>query len=60
MVKNRDVRAAAVAAGVPLYAIAAELGISEATLYRRLRKELLPQEKTAFLVAVNNLSQGVQ
>lgn len=52
---NRKIRAAAVAAGVPLYKIAMELNISEVTLYRYLRTELPEEKKRAILAAIDKL-----
>lgn len=54
---NRKIRAAAVAAGVPIYKIAMELGISENTLYRYLRTELPEEKKRAILAAIDKLSK---
>lgn len=54
---NRKIRAAAVAAGVPMYKIAMELNISEVTLYRYLRTELPEEKKSAILAAIDKLSK---
>lgn len=54
---NRKIRAAAVAAGVPMYKIAMELNISEVTLYRYLRTELPEEKKSAILEAIDKLSK---
>lgn len=54
---NRKIRAAAVAAGVPIYKIAMELGISEVTLYRYLRTELPEEKKKAILAAIEKLGK---
>ena len=54
---NRKIRAAAVAAGVPMYKIAMELNISEVTLYRYLRTELPEEKKSAMLAAIDKLSK---
>lgn len=54
---NRKIRAAAVAAGVPIYKIAMQLGISEVTLYRYLRAELPEEKKKAILAAIEKLSK---
>lgn len=42
---NADVREAAKKAGIPLWAIAEELGVSEATLTRKMRFEMLNDDK---------------
>lgn len=52
---NRKIRAAAVEAGVPIYKIAMELGISETTFYRYLRTELPEEKKRAILAAIEKL-----
>ena len=54
---NRKIRAAAVAAGVPIYKIAMELGISEVTLYHYLNTELPEEKKKAILAAIEKLSK---
>ena len=54
---NRKIRAAAVAAGVPIYKIAMELGISEVTLYHYLKTELPKEKKKAILAAIDKLSK---
>ena len=54
---NRKIRAAAVAAGVPIYKIAMELGISEVTLYHYLKTELPEEKKKAILAAIDKLSK---
>lgn len=54
---NRKIRAAAVVAGVPMYKIAMELGISEVTLYRYLRTELPEEKKKAILAAIEKLGK---
>ena len=56
---NLDIRAAAVSAGVRLWRVADELGIADASLSRKLRKELPPEEKTKIFSIIQNLSQEV-
>ena len=57
---NRSVRAAAVAAGVPLWKVATELEIAETTLYRWLRAELSENRKTAIMAAIEKLSEEAE
>lgn len=53
---NLDIRFKAKAAGVPLWRIAKEMGISDMTLFRRLRKELSVQEKQKFLEVIMKIA----
>lgn len=55
--KNRKIRAAAVAAGVPLWCLAEEMKISDTTLYRWLRTELPEEKERAMLEAIGKLSK---
>lgn len=53
---NLDVRFKAKAAGVPLWKIAKELGVSDMTLFRRLRKELSVEEKSKLYAVIQKLA----
>lgn len=54
---NNDIRTAAKEGGVYLYAVAAELGISEPTLTRWLRFELPQEKKQKILSAIAKLKE---
>lgn len=56
---NSDVRAAAVSSGVRLWRVAEELGIADASLSRKLRRELPPEEKERILNIIKRLSKEV-
>lgn len=51
--KNIDIRTKAQAAGVYLWQIAHELGVTDFTLSRRLRFELTPKEKLEAYQAID-------
>lgn len=53
---NMDLRQKAKEKGVFFWQIAAELGISEPTMTRRLRFELPEQEKQKYLTIIEKLS----
>lgn len=53
---NTDLRRKAKEKGVFFWQIAAELGISEPTMTRRLRFELPEQEKQKFMSIIDKLS----
>ena len=55
--KNTELRAAAKAARVPLWAIADVFGWSESSMTRKMRTELSAEEKEKFLAAVQELSE---
>ena len=55
---NQDLRMAARGCGVPLWAIASKLDISEQTLIRQWRKELSDQEKDKVLAIINEVKVG--
>lgn len=55
---NTDLRRKAKEKGVFFWQIAAELGISEPTMTRRLRFELPEQEKQKYLTIINKLSDA--
>lgn len=54
---NRDVRARAAGAGVRLWQIAAELGITDSSFSRKLRKELPQNEKEHIFAVIEKLSK---
>lgn len=54
---NMDLRQKAKEKGVFFWQIAAELGVSEPTMTRRLRFELPEQEKQKYLSIINKLSK---
>lgn len=56
---NETVRKAARTANVPLWRVAAELGISEPTLTRWLRFPLTPDKEAAMLAAISELEKEV-
>ena len=53
---NADVRMAAWSAGLPLWKVAAELGVCEMTLSRWMRTELSTDKKTRVLSAIQKLA----
>ena len=56
---NKDIKQAAVGAGVKLWQIADALGIADCSLSRKLRKELPQREKDRIFSIIEGLSQGV-
>ena len=56
-VPNREIRQYAKDKHVYLWRIADDLGISEMTLTRRLRKQLTPTEKMKLISIINRLSE---
>ena len=52
---NNDIRKTAKENGVYLYAVAAELGVSEPTLIRWLRFELPKEKRERILTAISQL-----
>lgn len=56
---NQDIRRTAAGAGVKLWQIAEELGIADCNFSRKLRKELLQEEKERILAIIERLSQEV-
>ena len=59
MKANETVRIAARTANVPLWQVAAELGISEPTMTRWLRFPLTPDKEAAMLEAIKKLEREV-
>lgn len=54
---NESVRKAARTEGIPLYAVAAEMGISEPTMTRWLRSPLSPEREKQMLEAIKRLAR---
>ena len=59
MQRNLNVRKAAKTAGVPLWKVAAALGISEATIVRWLRVDLSPEKEEQIMSAISSLAKEV-
>lgn len=57
--ENNHIRRAARAADIPLWAVAAELGISEPTLIRWLRLPLAPEREQQVMAAIERLAREV-
>lgn len=55
---NKEIRCALISYGFKQYQLAEELGIAEATLSRKLRKELTPEERDRVLAAIDRLARG--
>ena len=55
---NLEIRMAIKNARLFSYEIAAELGLSETSFSRKLRKELPPDEKERILAAIESLAKG--
>lgn len=55
---NKNIRLAARGAGVPLWRIAQELGISEPTITRKLRRELPEEEQQRILAIIERIKDG--
>lgn len=55
--KNQDIRNHAKEKGVPLWELASHLGVSENTLYRRLRVELSQQEQAECISMIDSISE---
>ena len=53
--KNKEIREAAQKAGIKLWQLAEELGMSDCCFSRKLRKEFSPEEKTKALNAIERL-----
>lgn len=53
---NKEIRCALINNGLKQYQLSDELGIAEATLSRKLRKELSPEEKQKILAAIERLA----
>ena len=55
---NTKIREEAKKAGVFMWQIAKELGVSEMTLVRRLREDLTLEQEQKYLAAIQKLSKG--
>lgn len=55
---NMKIRLAARGAGVPLWRIAQEMGVSEPTITRKLRKELPEEEQARILEIIERIKEG--
>ena len=55
--ENQDIRAAAKAAGVPIWKIAEAMNCSEPTMTRRFRREMDPEEKERILSIIERLKE---
>lgn len=58
MIANMQIRVAAKASAVPLWKVADFMGISEPTLYRKLRHELPTEEEQNILGIIERLRGG--
>ena len=56
--KNKEIREAARAAGVRLWQIADDMGVSEATLIRKLRHELPDEERLKILAIIKEIAES--
>ena len=54
---NSDIRAALKSAKVPIWACAAEMGVHENTLLRKLRFELSEEDKGKFIQIINEIAE---
>lgn len=54
---NMDIREAAKRAGICLWQVAEKIGINDGNFSRKLRKELLPQEKENILTIIDTLAK---
>ena len=59
-VKNLDIRDAAKKSGIKLWQIAEKLGIWDATLSRKLRKELPQEEKEKIIGIIAELAKEAE
>ena len=57
---NVEIRIRLAATGIRQYEVAAELGLAEGTLSRKLRFELPDEERTQILAAIDSLSSKKQ
>lgn len=57
---NKEIRAAANAAGVKLWQVAEVYGINDGNFSRKLRKELPQEEKEKILAIIDRLAQEKQ
>lgn len=59
-VKNQDIRDAAKKSGIKLWQIAEKLGIWDATLSKKLRKELPQEEKEKIISIIAELAKEAE
>lgn len=59
-VKNQDIKDAAKKSGIKLWQIAEKLGIWDATLSRKLRKELPQEEKEKIIGIIAELAKEAE
>lgn len=59
MKENQTVRKAAKSAGIPLWKVAAAIGVSEPTIIRWLRFQLPEDKERRIMAAIAELSQEV-
>lgn len=52
---NREIRQAAISAGVKLWEVAEALGVADTTLSRRMRRELPDEEKGKILEIIKEI-----
>ncbi len=57
MKENQDIRKAAKSAGVPLWKVAAAIGVSEPTIIRWLRVPLQEEKEARILSAIDSLAK---
>ena len=55
---NKDIKMKMIMEDVRQYQVAERLGISEFTLSRKMRKELLPDEKEEILKIIDKIAEG--
>ena len=53
--RNLDIRFMCRTAGIPLWRLAEELQIGDATLYRHLNKQLSEEQRQKFFSAINRI-----
>ena len=58
MAANKEIRTAAFSEGVRLWQVAQELGVTDSTFSRWLRRELSEERKTEVLQAIQRLAEG--
>lgn len=53
--RNNDIRWLCKSADIPLWRLAEEMGIGDATLYRHLNRELTEAQRQEFFAAINRI-----
>lgn len=56
---NMDIRKFAKKKGIMLWQIATEIGVSESTMTRMLRREITPKKREEIIEIINRLAEGV-